>query len=122
MTVEAQRIEALENRVDKIEDTNRNDIATLHTKIDGLVTSINNVLVAAAKAPVCPAPGSCMTLNVTVQELIKAHNATMLRVERLELKLLELQMWRWKFVGALSAVIFIATMFGPILRKAFKLE
>lgn len=121
MPDESHRIEALETRVERIEDCNRTDIAAIHAKLDGLTTLINSVLVGAAKSA-CPSPGACITLAEKLTSQITAHNATMLRVERLELKLMEVEKWQWKFVGALSAVIFIATMFGPALRKLFKLE
>lgn len=84
-----ERIDRLEVRVDRLEDKIASDISKIFEKLHDLGESMAKGAIEAAKN-YCPAPGSCLTLSDNLKHLIEAHNATMLRVERLELKMLEM--------------------------------
>lgn len=148
MTASDQQIEKLDDRVTRLEEAYRADIITLHAKIDGLTTLLNQSLVANAKQA-CPSPGACIVLSEKLTAQVSAHNATMLRVERLELQIIEqglerkelitrqnateeftkqdarikeLEKWQGRLIGAFSLMMIALTIFGPTLRKFFKLE
>jgi hypothetical protein len=126
------RTAKLEARVDRLEDQYREDVVNIHAKIDSLVTAVNNVLVRTAKAE-CPAPGSCISLTKELQHVIAAHDATMMRVERFELKLLDferaavaesrkvdaefakLEKQKAWILGAWSAIAFCSSIIGAVL-------
>ena len=75
------RIDRLEKRVDKIEDSIDENLAKIFQALEELkVSGVKNA---------CPAPGACVGLSSELQHAITAHNATMLRVERLELRILD---------------------------------
>ena len=120
MTADA-RIDSLEKRVDRLDDQYREDVVAIHQKLDLLTNSINEVLVKSARIE-CPAPGSCIALSERLSAQLVAHNATMLRVERLELRLMDVEKWQWKMIGVISAIMVLLTLLGPVLRKLFKLE
>jgi len=119
-----ERTAQLENRVDRLEDQYRNDIATIHSKIDILVTTINASSVAVAKNA-CPSPGACIGLSSKLEAAIVAHTSTMLRVERLELRILAIETWQWKTIGAIGVIMAtlmtLFTLFGPSLRHLLNL-
>lgn len=82
-TPNEDRIERLENRVDKIEDR-------INVNLQKIMEALEELRVASVKGA-CPAPGACVGLGKELEHAITSHNATMLRVERLELKLLEME-------------------------------
>lgn len=116
-----ERTDRLETRVDRLEDQYREDIAAIHAKLDSVVAAINGALVSSAKHA-CPAPGACVGLSAELKATITAHNATMLRVERLELRILDIEKWQWRMIGALSLTIVVLTLFAPTIRKLLNLE
>ena len=114
MTPEStHRIEALETRVERIEDTTRTDIVAIHNKLDGLATLLNQALVAGAKQA-CPSPGACINLARDLEHAMKILNANTLRVERLELELIKLNQQKAWVTGAWAAVVLIASALGGI--------
>lgn len=108
------RIDRLENRVDRLETSISADLRRIFEKLE--------ILAIDTTKHACPAPGSCVGLSSKLQDAITAHNATMLRVERLELKILECEratmgefhklekqkMWvmgAWSVISIISAII-----------------
>ena len=120
MTADDQ-IEKLEDRVTRLEDRTNSEIVAIHTKLDALLTLVNKAMVESAKHT-CPAPGSCLVIGESLKSTITAHNATMLRVERLELRMMDIERWQGKLLGGIAVIIGAATLFGPVLRKFLKLE
>lgn len=114
------RIDQLEKRVDRLDNQYREDIVAIHQKLDVLTNAINEVLVKSARIE-CPSPGACIALSERLSAQVVAHNATMLRVERLELRLMDVEKWQWKMIGVISSIMVILTLFGPAIRKAFGL-
>ncbi len=116
-TAAEERIERLESRVDKIEDR-------ISVNLQRIFESLEELKIGAAKHA-CPAPGSCITLGEKLQETFRAHTATMLRVERLELRILEMdrsttnefhklekqKMW---ILGAWSVIALAASVVGGV--------
>lgn len=116
-TVAEERIERLESRVDKIEDR-------ISVNLQRISESLEELKIGAAKHA-CPSPGACITLSEKLQETFRAHTATMLRVERLELRILEIdkatftefhklekqKMW---ILGAWSVIALVASFVGGI--------
>ena len=115
------QIDKLEDRVTRLEDRTQTDIVAIHAKLDSLLTIINKALVDGAKNA-CPSPGACVTLAVDLRNQIVAHNATMLRVERLELRILDMEKWQGRTIGAIAVLITLLTLFAPLIRKLFNLE
>ena len=120
MTADEQ-IERLESRVDRLEDQYRTDVTAIHAKLDTLVNSINAALVKSAKSE-CPSPGACIGLGLELKNQVIAHNATMLRVERLELRILDMEKWQGRTIGGMAVLITALTLFAPLIRKLFSLE
>jgi len=118
---DTKQVELLEERVNRLEDRTNSEIVAIHSKLDSLSTLINQVLVATAKRE-CPSPGACITLGEKLQNQIAAHNATMLRVERLELRMMDLEKWQGRLIGGVSVLMVVLTLFGPVLRRVLKLE
>lgn len=116
-----EQIDKLEIRVGKLEETQRTDIAALHTKIDDLKEMLTNNLVSQAEHK-CPSPGACLVLSKELEFATKVQTSTLLRVERLDLRLLSVEQWQWKWLGAVTAIVGVITIFGPFFRKLFKLE
>ena len=118
MTATDERIERLEVRVDKIEDR-------INVNLQRIFEALEELKVGAAKHA-CPSPGACIGLGDKLQETIKHHHATMLRVERLELKMIDMdrstltefhklekqKMW---LLGAWSVIAFCAAVIGAII-------
>ena len=120
MTAE-ERTEKLEIRVDRLEDQYRGDVTALHLKIDALVTAVNASTLRASKNE-CPSPGACVALSSELKNTIMAHTSTMLRVERLELRILDIEKWQWRMIGALSVLMVVLTLFAPTIRQMLNLE
>lgn len=126
------QLEKLDDRVTRLEERTNAEVIALHakldtkiagicTKLDEMLTILNNSLVANAKNS-CPSPGACIGLGVELKAHIVAHNATMLRVERLELRMMDMEKWQGRLLGGLSVVMVVLTLFGPALRKLLNLE
>jgi hypothetical protein len=121
MSIEPERIERLENRVDKIEDNLGNEVEKLSLKIDALGAVINNHLIASAKAH-CPSPGACLVLANDLKSVVASNDHTMKKVIYLENRILEIEKWQGRMLGALSVLVILLTLFGPTIRKALRLE
>lgn len=124
------RIERLENRVDKIEES-------INKHLQRIFESLEELRVHNAENK-CPAPGMCVALSKELQNAITAHNATMLRVERLELDILKveklvqaesrtverqfskLETQKAWLLGAWSVVAFLASIVGAVAVVALK--
>ncbi len=117
-----EQIDKLEDRVTRLEDRTETNIVAIHTKLDSLLTLINGLMVDTAKKPECPSPGACISLGVELKNQIVAHNSTMLRVERLELRILDMEKWQGRTIGAIAVLITLLTLFAPAIRKLFNLE
>jgi hypothetical protein len=115
-----EQIEHLDNRVTRLEERYLADLSSIHAKIDGLVAILNRSMVDQASKS-CPAPGSCIGLGESLKSLIINHNATMLRVERLELRMMDAEKWQSRIMGGFSIAVVILTLFGPTIRKLFGL-
>lgn len=108
------RIEKLEARVDRLETSIDTKLAQIFDKLNALtLDSVRNA---------CPSPGACIGLGKELEHAIKAHNATMLRVERIDIKLIEcerefakLERQKAWVIGAWSAVAFCSSVVGAIL-------
>lgn len=120
MTAE-ERTAQLEGRVDRLEDRYQTDVVAIHSKLDSLQTLISKSLVETAKTA-CPAPGSCIVLGESLKATIAAHNATMLRVERLELRMMEIERWQGRLFGGCAVLMTLLTLFAPAIRKLLHLE
>jgi chromosome segregation ATPase len=101
---ESPRIDALENRIDRLEVNISNDLRRIFDKLEALTLDTTR--------NACPSPGACVGLSKELENQIRAHNATMLRVERLEIQLIELHQERAKLVGIWTAIAFIASLLG----------
>jgi len=101
------RIDALETRMDRFEDTVGQDIRRIFEKLDALTE--------ASHRNHCPTPGACITLSAELQHVLKAHNSTMLRVERLELELIRLNQQKAWIVGAWTVIAFFASIVGAAI-------
>ncbi len=118
------RMDRLETRVDKIEEKMDDVIRRIFEKLEQL--SLNSVKNA------CPNPGACVGLSDELKHVIAAHDSTMRRVERFELKILEIEraaieesreverqfhkLERQKawVLGAWSVVAFLAAIIGTV--------
>ena len=111
------RIERLEDRVTRLETSIDSKLAQIFEKLNALtLDGVKNA---------CPAPGACIGLGKELEHVLAAHNATMLRVERLELKMIEIErsttagfhrietQKAW-ILGAWSVVAFCAAIVGGI--------
>lgn len=116
-----EQIERLDDRVTRLEDRTNQEIVAIHSKLDSLLVLINKTMVENAKAA-CPSPGACIALGETLKATVAAHNATMLRVERLELRMMELEKWQGRLFGGVSVLVTLLTLFAPVIRKLFGLE
>lgn len=100
------RIEKLEDRVDRLETSIAADLRRIFEKLE--VLSVENAKNA------CPKPGACINLGNDLEHLLKAHNATMLRVERLEIQLIALNQAKAWIMGAWAVVAIIAAAIGSL--------
>jgi hypothetical protein len=116
-----ERTDKLEQRVDRLEDAYKADVSAIHTKLDALVTAVNNHMVTAVKRE-CPSPGACIGLSENLKGQITAHNATMLRVERLELRMMDLEKWQGRMLGGIAVLMVVLTLFGESLRQLLRLS
>ncbi len=100
------RIEKLEDRVDRLETSIAADLRRIFEKLETL--SIEGAKNA------CPKPGACLNLGNDLEHLLRAHNATMLRVERLEIQLIALNQQKAWIMGAWAVVAIIAAAIGSL--------
>jgi hypothetical protein len=84
-----------------------------HEVLEKIFDKLNALEVLVTKQA-CPSPGACVGLGDKLQSAILAHNATMLRVERLELELIKLNQQKAWLLGVWSAIAFIAGIIGSI--------
>lgn len=109
-----------EDRIERYEDR----VTRIEAKLDQIFAMMNSLSIAGVKNA-CPSPGACTGLSKELEHVIIAHNATMLRVERAELKTLEIErMMVSQFhkiekqkawvLGAWSVVAFCAAIVGAI--------
>jgi hypothetical protein len=113
----ARRITQLEVRADKLENSIDAKLALIFDKLNALtLDTVRNA---------CPSPGACVGLGKELEHAITAHNATMLRVERLELKIMEvdrralegfhkLETQKAWVLGAWSVIAFCAAIIGAL--------
>jgi hypothetical protein len=106
-THDHDRIDTLESRMDRFETGVAQDIRNIFEKI--------NTLALASAKQACPDPGACVGLGRELHHMLAAHNATMLRVERLELELIKLNQQKAWIIGAWSTVAFVASVVGAVL-------
>ena len=102
-----QRIDKLEERVNRIDDS-------IWTELKSINEKLTLLQVSEAKNH-CPVPGKCLTLDTAL-------GSAVLRIERLELALIDIDRWRNRMMGGLALVVLIATLFGPSIRKLLRLE
>ena len=111
------RIERLERRVDKIEDL-------INVQLQRIFEAINALTVEGVKNA-CPSPGACVNLTKELAHSIKAHDATMMRVERIELKMIDIdremvdkfhkiETQKAWVLGAWSVIAFCAAIVGAL--------
>jgi len=100
------RIDKLEHRVDRLE-------TSIEAKLNAIFEKLNTLAVDTVRNA-CPAPGSCVKLGGDMEYLLKSHNATMLRVERLELQLISINQQKAWILGAWSVVAIIAAAIGSL--------
>jgi hypothetical protein len=124
MTAEerSDRVERLEKRVDKIEDLVAANLQRIFEALEELkIDGVRNA---------CPSPGACLQLSHDLTSAIKYLDATTQRVERLELKILDLEREKMRetqrvqeefhklnvqkawILGVWSAVAFFASVIG----------
>ena len=103
---EDDRIDKLEGRVDRLE-------TSISEELKWIRKSIEEMKIAAVKTA-CPSPGACIGLGQELQHVIKAHNATMLRVERLEIQLIAINQQKAWIMGAWAVVAIIASAIGAL--------
>jgi uncharacterized protein (UPF0335 family) len=104
---DAERINSLERRADRLEDKVDKTLGKIFEKLDELSA------IVAKQA--CPSPGACVSLSNELQHVVAAHNATMLRVERLEIELIKLNQQKAWVIGAWSAIAFFSSVVGAIV-------
>lgn len=109
------RIDKLEARVDRIE-------AAFDQKLDAIYEKVNALTVASVKQA-CPSPGACVQLGRDLETSMKFLTACTERVERLELKLIEVDRYAitefhklektkaW-LIGVWSGIAFVSSIIG----------
>jgi hypothetical protein len=101
-----ERIDKIENRVDRLETSIAEELRRIFTKLESL--ALEHVQTK------CPAPGACVGLGKELEHVIVAHNATMLRVERLEIQLIALNQQKAWIMGAWAVVAIVAAAIGSL--------
>ena len=106
MTAE-ERTDKLEERVTRIENDLWAELKEIRAKIEALI-------VRSAKNE-CPSPGACVSLGQKVDWITLSHDATMKRVERLELEIIRLGKRESWILGAAAVVSIIGSFAGSLL-------
>jgi uncharacterized protein (UPF0335 family) len=101
-----ERIDKLEDRVDRLETSIANDLRRIFEKLEKL--SIDGARTA------CPSPGACINLSNDLTHGMKLLTAVTLRVERLELQLIALNQQKAWIMGAWAVVAIIAAAIGSL--------
>jgi hypothetical protein len=104
------RIGRLEDRVSKLEAGIAADIKDIREKI-------NAMAVRNAKQE-CPEPGACIGLGRELSHAVTAMNSTLLRVERLELRIYELEKNKQWVMGAKWGLAVAAASCGSLITMA----
>lgn len=94
------RIDTLEDRVDKLENTISADLRRIFAKLEAITIEGGKNGVATAKD----------LMHVTA-----AHNATMLRVERMEIELIKLNQQKAWILGAWTVVALVSSIAGAFI-------
>lgn len=102
-----QRITDLANRVDRIE-------TDLWAELRQISATLTKLEVSAARNH-CPAPGKCIWLE-------SALSSSVLRIEKLELRMIDMDQWRFRMIGGLGVLMIALTVFAPFIRKLLRLE
>jgi hypothetical protein len=108
---DSPEIARIDARITRLESSTSESMKSIGEKIDKLTDAINATMLDSARNH-CPSPGACISLSAELQHTIAAHNATMLRVERLEIQLIQLHQERAKIIGVWSAIAFMASIVG----------
>ena len=104
---EHEEIDRLDARVTKIEGDIWEELKTIRETLVALqITSARSH---------CPSPGKCLQLDTAL-------GSAVLRIERLELRMLEIDAWRYKILGGIAVLLCLITLFGPLIRKTLHLE
>ena len=101
------RVTELANRVDKLETNLWAELKEINAKLSTMAVQ------AASKS--CPDPGACILLRAelaTVRAQAKTDHEAIMKLDR----------WQAWLTGIGVCAIFTLTLFGPTLRKLFKLE
>jgi hypothetical protein len=112
-----ERIDKIETRVDRLE-------SAFESKLDAIFAKLNTLAIDTVRNA-CPKPGACIGLSNDLEHAVRALNASLLRVERLELKILEvdrmcvsgfhkIETQKAWILGAWSVVAFCASALGAI--------
>jgi hypothetical protein len=96
MTATDERIDRIESRVERLESRLSEDIK-----------EIRDILACMSKASVKPV--------VELESLVLAHNATMLRVERLEVQIIKLLQERAYILGGCAVIATIFSFIGVVI-------
>lgn len=107
MTAEqSDRIDRIEVRVDRMEQRHEATLQKIFDKIESLTLVVTK--------QTCPSPGACVSLADKLEHALAGHNATMLRVERLELELIKLNQQKAWILGCWSTIAFLGGILGSI--------
>lgn len=99
MTADEQ-ISRLDTRIDRLENQWLEEIRRVHEKLNTLTESDAN-----AKGPLA-------LVTERLENQIVAHNSTMLRVERLEIRMLDKDKREAWLTGAWAVIAFVASIIG----------
>lgn len=105
MTADEQ-INRLDARIDRLESQWLEEIRRVHIKLD--------VLAESGARNACPSPGACILLGERLEHQILAHNSTMLRVERLEIRMLAKDKKESWLLGAWAVIALFAAALGTV--------
>jgi hypothetical protein len=85
------------------------------SRMDLLQLEIREMRAHQLSHPPCPAPGSCVPLASRLTELIAKNEVLTVRMTKLEA-------WQSWITGIGAAAVIFVTIFGPTIRRAFKIE
>ena len=121
MTDDPERIDRLENRVDRLEERTAEELKSIGIKIDGLLNVINRHMLDQVKSA-CPSPGACITLAADLKTTIIQHGETVKKMISLEHRILAIEKWQGKILGGLAVLMVALALFGENLRILLRLE
>lgn len=105
------RVSHVEQKVAVLEEGLSLQLRDIKLAIDGLKEAISADRIEHAKQRVCPQPGLCLELQGQVKEL-------KLECEKLQERVTALTTWKAKIITTLGVLMFIFTMFAPVIRDA----